>query len=320
MVGVNTRTSFQTAVKQFEFEFSNKANATVPQYEWFFQVEDTDPNRPYFSAMAYQELGLLQQKTEGSAPAYDQPRELIPETWNYTTYALASMVTEEAQLEDALRFIGKLPGMLVDSENETTEYLVWNTLNQGWAADVLLPDGQPLFSAGHPLGYIPNAAGNGVISSIGLTMSNSLGAAELTPQTLTQAELLFHLLLSDRGLTDHRVPIHLVFHPNLIQQAKEVTGSPLAPNTADNTINTAHGQYQLHAVRYLSSPYAWFLAADPSALGGNGHQLLVGFKWRHRAKTWPDPSTDNENFKTSMRLAWGPGGFRGIVGSQGAPG
>lgn len=318
-LGVNTRTSFQTAAKMMEKQFSNHANAVRTTYNEFFQIEETRKDRSFAQWMAYQELGLLQQKTEGNVPEFDQPRELIPEQWNYLTFALASIVTEEAQLEDALHFMGKLPAMLADSERETKEYLFWNILNQGWAADVLLSDGQPLFSSNHLLGPIPASGGIGVQSSIGLSYSNNLGAVEPSPETIRQAEILFNVLLSDRGLADFRQPIELIFHPNLTKTMQEVTGAPLAPYTNDNTPNTAHGQFLLRPVRYLSSPYAWFMSAKKAPIGGNGHQLAVGFKWQNRVKTWMDNATGNWNIKTSFRAAWGPVGWRGIVGAQGAP-
>src|SRR5271165_5920445 len=215
--GINTRTSLQAASKVLERAFTNRAQKVPPLYTKFFNIISTDPKRSFFSLLPIAELSTLRFKSEGAAPTYDQPFELIPMTLNYFTYALASFVTEEAQLEDPINLMGKLPAMLADSEQQTKDLMFWNVINLGFNANSLGNDGQPLFSVTHPLAPLPTPTG--VISGVGQTFSNSLGAVQLTPEALQQAYILFETLLSDRGLPARRTPVWLLCHPQLAKTA-----------------------------------------------------------------------------------------------------
>lgn len=300
-----------------EQTFTNEAEDTPPKYPLVFNDVTTDPKRPFATFMPYAGLGVLKQKTEGATPAYDQPYELIPTTWTYQTYALAATITEEAQLEDPLGLMAELPRMLARSERKTKDLLYWLILNLGFAPNVLGSDGLPLFAAAHPLGPISTA--NGVQSSIGQFLANSLGATQLTPESLYQAQVLFETSRDDRGLTQRRTAVDLVVGVQMGKIAAEVLGAPLAPYTANNTPNTEHKVLNLIVSEYLTNPYAWFVLGNKNGgkLGNDSHSMSVAHKWQNRVKTWPDPATDNWNVKTSFRSTYGFVGFRSAVGSQG---
>jgi hypothetical protein len=316
MALINTRTSIQAASKVLEKAFTNRAQKVPPLYTKFFNIISTDPKRSFASFLPIAELTTLRFKTEGAAPTFDQPYELIPYTLNYFTYALAATVTEEAQLEDPINLMGKLPAMLADSEQQTKDLIFWNTVNLGYNSNVLGSDGQPLFSTVHPLA--PIATPTGVISSIGQTFSNSLGATQLTPEALQQAYILFETLLSDRGLPSRRTPVWLLVGPQLAKTAEEILGSPYQPYSNQNTINVEHETVKLMVVRYFTSPTFWMVAAAPGDIEGDSHSLVVAHKWENRVTTWMDPQTSGFNIKTSFRSAYGFIGWRGVVGSQGA--
>src|ERR1700676_990770 len=201
---ITTRTSIQAASKVLEKAFTNRAQKVPPLYQSYFNIIKTDPKRSFASFLPIAELGTLRFKDEGTVPVFDQPFELIPYTTNYFTYALAAMVTEEGQLEDPINLMGKLPAMLSDAEQQSKDLTFWNTINFGYNANVVGTDGLSLFNTAHPLG--PIATPTGVVSSIGQTFSNSLGATQLTPEALQQAYILFETLLSDRGLPARRTP------------------------------------------------------------------------------------------------------------------
>jgi hypothetical protein len=313
---LNTRTSFQAASKVIEKAFTNRAQKVPPLYVKFFNVITTDPKRSFATFLPIAELGTLRFKTEGAAPVYDQPFELIPYTVNYFTYAMAATVTEEAQTEDPINFMGKLPAMLADSEQQTKDLIFWNTVNLGFSPNVLGSDGQPLFSTAHPLA--PIATPTGVVSQINQTFSNSLGATQLTPEALQQAYILFETLLSDRGLPARRTPVWLLVGPQLAKTAEEILGSPYAPYTNQNTVNVEHETVKLMVVRYLTSSTAWYVFSSPGDLEGDSHSLFVAHKWENRVSTWMDPQTSNYNIKTSFRSTYGFIGWRGGVASQGA--
>lgn len=320
---INTKTSKQAASKVLERAFTNRAQKVPPLYHKFFNVITTDPKRNFATFLPIAEMGTLRFKIEGAGPEYDQPFELIPTTFNYFTYALAATVTEEAQLEDPINLMGKLPAMLADSEQQTKDLTFWNTINLGFAlnsanqAGYLMADGQPLFSAVHPLAPVSSQA-QGVVSAIGQTFSNYLGAVQLTPEALQQVYILFETLLSDRGLPSRRTPVWLLVPPQLAKTAEEILGSPYAPYNNQNTINTERETLKLLVVRYFTSPTAWFVASAPGDLEGDSHSLIVAHKWENRVSTWMDPQTKNFNIQTSYRSTYGAIGWRGIVGSLGA--
>jgi hypothetical protein len=300
---ITTRTSPQAAQKVIEKAFSNRAVKVPPLYQSYFNIMKTDPKRSFATFLPIIEMSTLRFKDEGTAPIYDQPFEGIPYTTNYFTYALAAMVTEEAQLEDPINFMSKLPGMLADSEQQSKDLTFWNTINLGFNTNVVGTDGLPLFSAVHPLG--PIATPTGIVSSVGQTFSNSLGATQLTPESLQQAYILFETLLSDRGLPARRTPVWLLCGPQLAKTAEEILGSPYAPYTNNNTINVEHETVKLKVVRYFTSPLFWMISANPGEIDGDSHSLFVAHKWENRVATWMDPMTSNFNIKTSYRSAYG---------------
>ncbi len=313
---LNTRSSVQAATKILERAYTNRAVKVPPLYPKFFNIISTDPKRSFATFLPFAELGTLRFKPEGAAPTYDQPFELIPSTFNYFTFSLAAAITEEAQLEDPIGFMGKLPEMLSDAEQQTKDLTFWNALNLGFSPNVLLADGQPLFSTVHPLA--PRATPTGVVSMIGQYISNSLGPTQLTPESLQQAYILFETLLSDRGLPARRTPMWLLCGPQLAKTAEEILGSPYAPGGNTNTVNVIKDTVKLMVVRYIPSPTFWCVAASPGDLQGDSHSMLVAHKWENRVSSWMDPATKNFNMQTSFRSTYGSIGWRGIVGSQGA--
>lgn len=316
---INTHTSYNAQTKAMEFAFINASTAIPLQYPKLFNTFDTDPKRSQATIEPIAELGLLKGRTEGGAFQYDSPQELIPVTFTYSTYGLASYVTEEAQLEDPLNFMGLLPQMLANSERYTKDITIWNTLNLGFSNLVPGSDGLPLFSTAHPLGPVVTSTGTASIGvnvvAGGNTFSNSLGTAPLTPESFRQAEILFETLPTDKGLPDRRTPKYLVCGPQMVKTAQEVLGARLAPYTNQNQPNTAFDQAEILAVRYITSPTFWGLFAGPGDWrhGGDANQLVVGYKWQNRVKSWHDPQTDNYGIRTSYRNTFGFAGWRGCV-------
>jgi len=314
----STRTSYNAQTKAMELAFIN-ASTTIPkQYPKIFNEWTTDPKRSIATVEPIAELGLLRGRTEGGAFAVDNPVELIPVSFTYSTYGLTSYVTEEAQLEDPLNLMAMLPQMLANSERYTQDITIWNTFNFSFSSLVPGSDGLPLCSSAHPLG--PIVTSTGVSSLTGLTFSNYLSTAPLTPESFRQAEILFETLLTDRGLPDRRTPKYLVCGPQLAKTAQEVLGARLAPYTNQNQPNTAADQAEIMVVRYITSPTAWWLCAGPGdwAHGGDSNSLVVGYKWQSRVKAWYDNPTGNYGIRTSYRNTYGFVNWRGIVGSSGS--
>lgn len=301
-----------------EFAYIN-ASTTIPkQYPRLFNTFNTDPKRSIATIGQIAELGLFAGRTEGGGFRVDSPQELIPATFTYSTYGLSSYVTEEGELEDPYNFMGMLPRMLANSERYTQDITIWNTVNLSFNPLVPGSDGLPLCNGAHPLG--PINTGTGVTSITGLTFSNSLGTAPLTPESYRQAEILFETLQTDRGLPDRRTPKFLVCGPQMAKTAQEVLGARLAPYSNQNQPNTAADQAEIMVVRYLTSNTAWWLCAGPGDWrgGGDANSLVVGYKWESRVKSWYDNPTGNYGIRSSYRNTYGFANWRGIVGSQGS--
>ncbi len=315
---VNTHTSYNAQTKAMETAFINAATTIPPQYPRLFNEITTDARRSIATMEPVAELGPFKGRIEGGAFATDNPVELIPITFTYSTYGLSSYVTEEAQLEDPLNFMGMLPRMLVNSERYTQDATVWNTLNLAFSSLVPGSDGLPLCAPNHPLGPIETSVG--IESLTGVTFSNSLNTAPLTPESYRQAEILFETLLTDKGNPDRRTPKYLVCGPQMAKTAQEVLGARLAPYTNQNQPNTAFDQAEIMVVRYLTSPTAWWLCAGPGDWrgGGDANSLVVGYKWQSRVRSWYDHPTGNYGISSSYRNTYGFVNWRGIVGSQGS--
>lgn len=289
-----------------------------PLYQEDFNVITTDKRRSFATFLPIAGLGTMQQKNEGAAPEYDTPTELIPYTATYATWALGVKATEESELEDPENISGKIPGMLAKSSRQTIDLNVYATYNLAFDARVLGSDGQPLCSQVHPLG--PIATPTGIQATWG-TFSNSIGATALTPESYEQMRILFRTMLDDHGMPDEYTPVKLVVPEQMEKVAKEISGASNVPYSSDNTPNVNKG-FSVHTVRYINNPNCFFLQAaqgDPFS-NDDCHKLFIAFKWRDRFKAWRDGETDNYNQKTSTRMTYGFGGWRGIVGSQGTTG
>lgn len=301
-----------------EFAFTNASTVIPKQYPRLFNEITTDPKRSVATIEPIAELGYFRSRSEGGAFATDSPVELIPITFTYSTYGLSSYVTEEAQEEDPLNFMGMLPKMLANSERFTQDSTIWNTMNLSFSSLVPGSDGLPLCAVNHPLGPIVTSTGIGSLT--GQTFSNSLTTAPLTSESYRQAEILFETLQTDKGNPDRRTPKFLVCGPQMAKTAQEVLGAKLAPYTNQNQPNTAADQAEIMVVRYITSPTAWWLCAGPGDWrgGGDANSLLVGYKWQSRVKAWYDNPTGNYGIRSSYRNTYGFANWRGVVGSQGS--
>ena len=312
-----TRDQFYAQTKVQQAIVSNRAMEEPPFYPNIFTEVENDPKRTFMDIGAYAEIGLLQPKTEGAVPASDQPFELIPSHFEFATFGIMTSITLESQYEDPMDLMGKIAPMMADSERVTKDVYYMSTINQGYNPVVTMSDGQPLFSQNHLLA--PVDSGVGPISAIGQTYSNSVGPTQLTPESLRAAELLFALMRSDRGLPQTRLQMYLMVHPNMDKVAKEVTGSPNAPFSTDNRVNTEHQAATVLSNQYLVNENAWYLIASPEGINPqSGQSLITSHKFQNSVKVWYDPPTRNWNISDMFRSTWGARDWRGLVASQGA--
>jgi len=303
----NTSTFFQSNSKVLKAVYVHNVKKAPPLYQEVFNALDVDMKRPFATFQPINELSTLAVKPEGANPAFDQASEGIPVTFLYQTFALAYKITEEAELEDAMSLLKRLPGMLAFSEQVTKDLLYWQVFNLAFTAGVNGADGVPLCSTAHPL-----------VAAGAQTFSNSLGTAALSPEALQAAYILFQTMLSDRGLPMYKTPKTLIIPPQLQKVAEEILGSQYYPYSAENRTNVVQRSVTPLVSRYILNPTNWFVAAGKGDIEGDSHSLVVGHKWQNRQRTWVDESTGNMNHRTSFRSTYGWKNWRGFLGSLGS--
>src|ERR1700728_829854 len=242
-----TNSSFQASTRMFDEKYKDERDAIPAQYTVVLNEYSPKDKRRFVQFLPYTGLGQFSSKPEGEAPKFDTPNEMIPFTAVFSTYALASSVSKEAQVEDPLDIMADLPGMMAKASRNTKDVLAVSMLNFGFSAPIY--DQQPLFSTIHPLN--PIVTPTGVVSRIGQTFSNSLGNSQPTPETIRAGELLFSMMPDDRGKKDSRTPVTLVFHPQMSQLFEEITGTPTAPYENTRKVNIQHNKWKLFAWRDL---------------------------------------------------------------------
>lgn len=314
-----TRSSYYAQNMALSAIVNECAQKTPAQYPNIFTEVDNDPERSFMDIGEYAELGVLHRRNEFENPRKDAPYELIPAHFTFFTYALEVEFSQEAQTEDPMHMMGKAGEMFAFSEQNTKDRLYSNTLNQAFNPAFQLPDGQPLISSNHILDPVPGDTG--ATSAKGLPVfSNNLGNTSLSPEALNAAITVLQNMLSARGLAISRDAVRLVIGPNaaMMQLAREITGSPYHPNTADNKINPEYEALVPYAYRYLTSPTAWFVTCNKTVIRGGMASLITSHKHQNKVRTWYTDSNMSWHMVDEFRSTFGARGWRDIVGSQGA--
>ncbi len=262
--------------------------------------------RPFVDVMTLAGFGTMAEKPQAQPLNYDEAFEGFVTRYVYITYAMAYRVSKEMMVEDALAIIPRLPQALAYSARQTVELRVWDILNLGFTAGIIGGDGQPLFSAVHPL-------------KSGPVYSNSLGAVPLSPTAIQSAILNgFDLLVDDRNLPIVRTAKFLTVPPQLEKSALEIIKSQYVPFAADNQVNIQYERLQVVVSRYLTSTTAWFVLGNKGEGEGDHHYLNVYWKWKDNFEQ--DKDFDTKSLKNSLdfRFTYGWDDWRAVIGSQGA--
>jgi phage major head subunit gpT-like protein len=246
-------------------------------------------------------FGLVPVKSEGSSITYTDTKQLYKKTHTNVTYGLGFSVTKELVEDDQYNIIMKKPKALARSVRHTVEILAANKLNNAFVTTYDTgADGKELCATDHPLGY-------------GSTSQNEpTTAADLSMTSLEQAMIDIGDLVDDRGLRIAAKAKKLIVPTELAWTAKQLLGSSLDPESANNAINPANGLMPMTVNNFLTDPDAWFIKTDVS----DG----MVFFWRRRPQFTRDNDFDTENakFKTTFRCTMGWDDWRGIYGSPGA--
>ncbi|CAB4190453.1 Bacteriophage Mu, GpT [uncultured Caudovirales phage] len=243
-------------------------------------------------------------KNEGSAIAYDNGQEVYTARYNHETIALGFSLTEEA-IEDNLydSLSTRYTKALARAMSYTKQTKAAAVLNNGFSTSFPGGDGQPLFSASHPL------VTGGTNANIPST------AADLNETSLEAAVIQIAGWTDERGLLIAAKPRKLVIPPSLMFVATRLLETELRVGTADNDINAIKsngsipGGYTVN--HFLTDVDAWFLCTDVP----NGLKHFVRTPLAQSMDG--DFDTGNVRYKSRERYSFGFSDPLGMWGSAG---
>lgn len=244
-------------------------------------------------------------KNEGSAIAYDNAQEVFTARYNHETIALGFSLTEEA-IEDNLydSLSSRYTKALARAMAYTKQTKAAAVLNNGFDTDFPGGDGQPLFSASHPL------VSGGTNSNIPST------PADLNETSLEAAVIQIAGWTDERGLLIAAKPRKLVVPPSLMFVATRLLETELRVATADNDINALKSNGSIpegYTVNhFLTDTDAWFLTTDVP----NGLKHFV--RTPMATSMDGDFDTGNVRYKARERYSFGWSDPLGMYGSEGA--
>jgi hypothetical protein len=244
-------------------------------------------------------------KNEGSAIAYDNAQEAWTARYNHQTIALGFSLTEEA-IEDNLydSLSARYTKALARAMAYTKQVKAAAVLNNGFSAGFPGGDGQPLFSANHPL------VSGGVNSNVPST------PADLNETSLEAAVIQISLWTDERGLLIASRPKKLVVPPALQFVATRLLETELRVGTNDNDINAIKNNGSVSegytVNHYLTDTNAWFLTTDVP----NGMKHFVRTPLSNSMDG--DFDTGNVRYKARERYSFGFSDPLGMFGSAGA--
>jgi len=244
-------------------------------------------------------------KNEGAAIAYDNAQEAWTARYNHETIALGFSLTEEA-IEDNLydSLSARYTKALARAMSYTKQVKAASVLNNGFNAAFAGGDGQPLFSANHPL---VSGGTNSNVPSV---------AADLNETSLENAVIQIAAWTDERGLLIAAKPLKLVIPSALQFVATRLLETKLRVGTADNDINAIENNgsipegYTIN--HFLTDPNAWFLKTDVP----NGMKHFVRTPMSTNMEG--DFDTGNVRYKARERYSFGFSDPLGMYGSAGA--
>ena len=251
-------------------------------------------------------FGAAPVKDEGSAIAYDNAQEAFTARYNHETIALGFSLTEEA-IEDNLydSLSARYTKALARAMSYTKQVKAASILNNGFNSAFAGGDGQPLFSAAHPL---TNGGTNSNIAPV---------ATDLNETALENAVIQISQWTDEKGLLIAARPLKLVIPSSLQFVATRLLETSLRVGTADNDINAVKNNgsipqgYTIN--NFLTDTDAWFLKTDVP--NGMKHFVRTGMQTGADG----DFDTGNMRYKARERYSFGWSDPLGMWGSENAP-
>jgi hypothetical protein len=241
-------------------------------------------------------------KNEGQAIQYDNAQEAWTARYNHETIALGFSITEEA-IEDNLydSLSARYTKGLARAMAYTKQVKAAAPLNNGFSAQYVGGDGQPLFSTAHPLV-------NG-----GTNANTPVTPADLNETSLEAAVIQIAAWTDERGLLIAAKPRKLIIPPALMFVATRLLETELRVGTNNNDINAIKNNGSIpegYTVNhFLTATNAWFLTTDVP--NGMKHFERVALQNSMDG----DFDTGNVRYKSRERYSFGYSDPLGMYGS-----
>lgn len=222
--------------------------------EMLFKVVPTE--RDIWQSSEIHDMPLFSEVPEANDYSFSRPKQGASKTLAPVKYGLGFSISEEAVDDGKFDFIADAVRKMAKSAKESQEIQAMAMFNNGFTTETSA-DGLSIFNTAHTL---PS----------GLTFRNRPSVeADLSQSSLDAALVDFETqFIGDSGIIYRLMPKMLVVHPSNKRYAKELIGSDLKPDTADNNLNALKED----GLIVVSSPHltdtdAWFLTSMPSDTG-----------------------------------------------------
>lgn len=289
----------ENALPALEFIVQDEFLSFEPKYEKIFNVRDMKTA----IAQSTQISSLLPAGAVGEAEQV--PLQKIVEGYakTYTAVKYGIMLASSQELIDDLEYdvMGQNAKKLMKAFMSSVEISAASILNTGLSAAG--PDGQPLFSASHPL----LAPGAGTSSNV-LTVP-----ADLSMTSFKAMTTVLRKTLDTAGNKVMIQPKYLIVPPEQEYLAHELCKSVMLPdpnNASVNSVNSVLARYNIEPVvwDYLTSSSSVFVSGEKQ-----DHQLTFYWRKRPAISTEYDFKTEVALTKLTGRFVAGYSDWRGIV-------
>jgi hypothetical protein len=294
---------FETMLPALNAKIWQNFKAKPKMYDKLMHVDSTGRSIEQYAQMAG--VGLPSQIAEGAETPLDTMVQGFNKTYKPLKYGLGIAASQELVEDDKFGVISRRTIALSNSINQAIEIQAAGVYNNGFTATIL--DGQPLFSASHPL------------VKAGGVQNNLLSvAADLDPASLELALTDWELTRSQEGFLQMLPTPRVVVASANRWNVAEILKSQQRSDTANNATNAfkyteAGGTIESLVWPYLTDPDGWFLVAPPD-------ETEILWLWRKQPYTKSDYVENKETGFVFMRYRadFGPYGYRGVYGTPGA--
>jgi len=287
------------ALPVLEEIFRTQYSLHPERYKMLLQQRSTD--RDIWQSSELHDMPLHSQVAEGSEYSYQKPLPGANKTFVMQKHGLGFSISEEMVDDGKFDFIADALRKMADSAAESKEIQAMNIFNNAFGSQTTA-DGVSLCNTAHTL---PGGATfrNKPATDVDLSVS---ALDDMLNDFRTQ-------FVGDTGIIKRIEPKVLLVHTSQERYAKELIGSDLKPDSADNNLNSLKGE----GLVVVSSPHltdtdAWFMLATPSDTG-----LMAIMRKDVETKAKDDFDTDSIRYKSRYRWQVGTTHAYGSFGTSG---